>query len=50
MEANKRKTTSREEKLTLGSAKGESDREKIADLGKHHKTTRLRQAYVITLS
>jgi hypothetical protein len=40
MEANRRKTTSREEKLTIGSAKG-GETGKITDLGKNYKLTRL---------
>jgi len=40
MEANRRKTTSREEKLTIGSAK-EGETGKIIDLGKNYKLTRI---------
>jgi hypothetical protein len=40
MEENKRKTMSREEKLTMGSAKG-GEAGKITDLGRNHKLTRL---------
>jgi hypothetical protein len=38
--ADRRKTTSREEKLTIGSAKG-GETGKITDLGKNPKITRL---------
>jgi hypothetical protein len=39
-EGKQKKTTSREEKLTIGSAKG-GETGKITDLGRNHKLTRL---------
>jgi hypothetical protein len=40
MKADRRKTTSREEKLTIGSAKG-GETGKNTDLGRNHKPLRL---------
>jgi hypothetical protein len=40
MEVDKRKTTSREEKLTIGSAKGE-EAGKNTNLGRNHKPLRI---------